>query len=39
MAEGMPHKYIAGRAKFKVSLVEPWLDQHGFIEHRGSEAA
>lgn len=39
MAEGMPHKYIAGKAKFKVSRVEPWLDQHGFIEERGGEQA
>jgi hypothetical protein len=38
MAEGMPHTYIAGRAKFKVSLVEPWLAAHGFIEDRGGAA-
>jgi hypothetical protein len=38
MTEGMPHTYIAGRAKFKVSLVEPWLDAHGFIEDRGGAA-
>lgn len=37
MGEGMPHAYIAGRAKFKVSRVEPWLDEHGFIEVRGGE--
>jgi hypothetical protein len=39
MVDGMPHTYIAGRAKFKVSLVEPWLDRHGYIEHRGGDAA
>jgi hypothetical protein len=38
MVEGMPHTYIAGRAKFKVGLVEPWLDRHGFMEHRGGDA-
>jgi hypothetical protein len=38
MAEGMPHTFIAGRAKFKVSRVEPWLDEHGFIEDRGGAA-
>jgi hypothetical protein len=35
MVEGMPHTYIAGRAKFRVSEVEPWLDRHGFIEWGG----
>jgi hypothetical protein len=35
MSEGMPHTYIAGRAKFKVAKVESWLDDHGFIERRG----
>jgi hypothetical protein len=39
MTEGMPHKYIAGKAKFKISRVEPWLEAHGFIEDRGGEAA
>lgn len=34
MAEGMPHTYIAGKAKFKVGRCESWLDAHGFIEHR-----
>jgi hypothetical protein len=38
MVEGMPHTYIAGRAKFKVSEVEPWLDRNGFIE-RGGEVS
>jgi hypothetical protein len=39
MAEGMPHTHIAGRAKFKVSETEPWLDSHGFIERRGEAVA
>jgi hypothetical protein len=39
MVEGMPHTYIAGRVKFKIAEVEPWLDRHGFIERRGSESA
>jgi hypothetical protein len=37
MEEGMPHTHIAGRAKFRVSEVEPWLDRHGFIERAGVE--
>lgn len=32
MEEGMPHVHIAGRAKFRVSEVERWLDCQGFIE-------
>jgi hypothetical protein len=39
MAEGMPHTFIAGRAKFKVSEVEPWLDRHGYIEWGGEGPA
>jgi len=39
MTEGMPHAYIAGRAKFKVARAESWLDEHGFIERRGGDAA
>jgi hypothetical protein len=38
MEEGMPHTHIAGRAKFRVSEVEPWLEAHGHIEHRGEAA-
>ncbi|HEX9108127.1 MAG TPA: hypothetical protein VF832_12880, partial [Longimicrobiales bacterium] len=29
MEDGMPHTHIAGRAKFRVSEVEPWLERHG----------
>ncbi len=39
MEEGMPHTHIAGRAKFRVSEVEPWLAAHGHIERRGEAAA
>lgn len=35
MEEGMPHTHIAGRAKFRISEVEPWLWEHGHIERRG----
>jgi hypothetical protein len=39
MVEGMPYTYIAGRAKFRISEVEPWLDSHGFIERSGEGSA
>jgi hypothetical protein len=35
MGEGMPHTVIAGRAKFRISEVEAWLELHGHIEHCG----
>jgi hypothetical protein len=38
MEEGLPHRHIAGRAKFRVSEVEPWLEAHGHIEQRGEVA-
>lgn len=38
MEDGMPHAHIAGRAKFRVSEVEPWLQEHGHIERRGEAA-
>lgn len=34
-AEGMPHAMIAGRVKFKVSAVEPWLADHGYLRDEG----
>jgi hypothetical protein len=34
----MPCSMIAGKLKFKVSLVEPWLEEHGFIERRNEAA-
>lgn len=39
MADGMPHVRMAGRAKFHLSEVEPWLQAHGHIERRGEAAA
>ena len=39
MEEGLPHAHIAGRAKFQVSCVEPWLEQHGHLERRGDAAS
>jgi hypothetical protein len=32
LAGGLPHAVIFGRPKFKVSIVEPWLERHGYIE-------
>jgi hypothetical protein len=39
MEEGLPHAHIAGRAKFQVTVVAAWLDEHGFIERRGDQPA
>jgi hypothetical protein len=38
-AAGLPHTVIAGRVKFRVSAVEPWLEARGFLEHRGDRDA
>lgn len=38
MKQGMPHTLIAGRVKFRASKVEPWLETHGYAEHRGEAA-
>lgn len=38
MEEGMPHRHLAGRAKFRMEEVEPWLEQHGHIERKGEAA-
>lgn len=32
--EGMPSEMIAGRLKFKVSEIEPWLREHGLWTRR-----
>lgn len=32
MAEGMPVWKVMGRVKFKVSEVEPWLEENGYME-------
>ena len=34
LAEGLPHAIAFGRVKFQVSAIEPWLEQHGYIERR-----
>lgn len=34
IAEGMPHAMLAGRQKFRVSEVEPWLEERGHLERR-----
>jgi hypothetical protein len=31
MSEGMPHWSGFGRPKFRVSEVEPWLIEHGYL--------
>jgi hypothetical protein len=36
LAEGMPHATIFGRIKFRVSDVEPWLEDHGHLERAGT---
>jgi hypothetical protein len=36
VSEGMPHAVIFGRIKFQVDDVEPWLEQHGYLERRGN---
>lgn len=38
MHEGMPHTILAGRCKFRASEVEPWLEQHGYLQRRGEAA-
>ena len=35
LAAGMPHARIFGRPKFQVSTVEPWLEQHGYLDYDG----
>lgn len=34
LADGCPHATIFGRRKFRASEVEPWLEQHGYLERR-----
>jgi hypothetical protein len=36
-AEGMPYARIAGKPRYKLSEVEPWLELHGYID-RGDVA-
>ena len=37
LAEGMPHTVIFGRTKFRVSEVEPWLEEHGYLVRHGGD--
>jgi hypothetical protein len=37
-AEGMPHAVIFGRPKYRVSEVEPWLEEHGYLTRAGAHA-
>jgi hypothetical protein len=37
LAEGMPHAVIFGRVKCRVSEVEPWLEEHGYLVRHGSD--
>lgn len=39
MADGMPHAMSAGKAKFRASEVERWLEAHGHLERRGDRGA
>lgn len=36
VAEGLPSALIAGRRKFRVSEVEPWMQRHGHIQREAS---
>lgn len=36
VAAGMPHAIIFGRAKFRLSEVEPWLEETGRLVRRGT---
>lgn len=37
MSQEMPHHRLFGKVAFRVSEVEPWLRQHGYLERRGEE--
>jgi hypothetical protein len=38
MKRGMPYAVIFGRAKFRASEVEAWLERHGDLERHGELA-
>ena len=38
MHAGMPHAMLLGKAKFRVSEVEPWLEHTGRLQRRGEGA-
>jgi hypothetical protein len=33
MERGLPYSMILGRAKFQLSTVLPWLEEHGYVRH------
>lgn len=37
ITRGMPHAVIFGRAKFRASEVEAWLERNGQLERRGED--
>jgi hypothetical protein len=37
LSEGMPHATIFGRVKFRVSEVEPWLEERGYLVRDGGD--
>jgi hypothetical protein len=39
MAEGMPCWRVMGRVKFRISEVEPWLEERGYIRVATRKAA
>ena len=36
--EGLPHRYIMGRARFRASEVEAWLERNGYSERKGDQS-
>jgi hypothetical protein len=38
IVDGMPHAIIFGRAKFRASEVEGWLERTGRLQRRGEAA-
>jgi hypothetical protein len=37
ITRGLPHAMIFGRAKFRASEVEAWLERNGQLERRGED--
>jgi hypothetical protein len=37
LAQGAPHAVIFGRVKFRVSEVEPWLEERGYLVRQSSD--
>ena len=38
LAQGIPHAVIFGRPKFRVSEIEPWLEEHGYLRRNTAHA-